>query len=378
MAQHMIDRFEATQRLKNGDTTRRKPIMNEWEVIFEEVRSDDYKASHELQYQLISLMRALTKHCNIRVNDNYKYKHGNRIYQLVGFPEDIMYAERIWFNIFKTFVTNVNPQWDNDKSIGENSFNFASSGLSWPQIQLKAEAAGDTRVPWPDRWQCDDPAKPFYTSRTWLEGEVITKDTAPDPKKWNFGLGKAIPLLRDSAKNFAIDNEKKYSYARGDKLRTASRNSFARSYRAIIEQRLKDIREETTKHHDDEYDIDKDKYAVALLDTKEQVDEEFYKLFPEYDPNVRQAKHEADEFARACAWASLTPQEQAKVLRQEAREEAKWQRRRVSAHRNYGVVREDPTNRYDPAAWERGRQAGASVNLRADDEVKKHDRKEID
>jgi len=41
-------------------------------------------------------------------------------------------------------------------------------------------------------------------------------------------------------------------------------------------------------------------------------------------------------------------------------------------------VREDPTNRYDAAAWERGRQAGQSVNLRADEEVKEQVRKEID
>ena len=377
MAQHVIDRFEATQRLKRGDTQARKPIQSEWEVIFDEMQSDDHEYTYELQHQLITLMRAVMTHCNIRVNDQFKWKDGKRIYQLVGFPEDVMYAERIWFNIFKAFVVNVNPQWDKTKSIGENAFNFASSGLSWPQIQLKAEKAGDTRVPWPDRWQCDDPAKPFYTNNDWLDGEMITKETAHDPKKWNFGLGKAIPLLRDAARDFAADNAKKYSYARGNNLRVASRNSFARSYRSTIESRLEIMREEATKAHDGEQTIDADKFALALRDTKEQVDEEFYRIFPEFDPEVRKRERERREAAAQAAYDALTPAEKAKLARDQAREDAKWARRRTRVRANYGQVREDPTNRYDAAAWERGRQAGQSVNLRADENIDDSKRKGI-
>jgi hypothetical protein len=377
MAQHTIDEFEARQRMKKGDTQARKPIQSEWEVVFDEMQSEDHEYTYELQHQLITLMRAVMTHCNIRVNDQFKWRDGKRIYQLVGFQEDVMYAERIWFNIFKAFVTNVNPQWDKTKSIGENAFNFASSGLSWPQIQLKAEKAGDTRVPFPDRWQCDDPAKPFYTSKSWLEGEMITKETAPDPKKWNFGLGKAIPLLRDAARDFAADNAKKYSYARGNNLRVASRNSFARSYRSTIEQRLEDIRTQTTQHREGEQDIDANKYALARRDSKEQVDEEFYRIFPEFDPEVRKRERERREAAAQAAYDALTPAEKAKLARDQAREDAKWAKRRTRVRANYGRVREDPTHRYDAAAWERGRQAGQSVNLRADEEVKKKDTKEI-
>jgi len=377
MAKHMLNRFEAAQRMKKGDTKARKPIMSEWEVIFDDMKSDEHGSSYELQHQLIALMRALMTHCNVRLNDDYKYKDGKRIYQIVGFPEDVMYAERIWFNIFKAFVQNVNPQWDKSKSVGENSYTFASAGLSWPQICLKAEAAGDTRVPWPDRWQCDNPNAQFYTSNFYREGDMITQKTAPDPKKWNFGLGKAIPLLRDSAKDFAIDNAKKYSYARGDKLRTASRNSFARSYRSTIEHRLDVIREEATKVHDGEETINADKFALALRDTKEQVDEEFYRLFPEFDPKVRQKMREEREMREQAAWDALSPAEQRKIIRDKEREDAKWARKRQSARRNYGVVREDPANRYDAAAWARGKAAAETVNLRADEEVKQQTRGEL-
>ena len=110
----------------------------------------------------------------------------------------------------------------------------------------------------------------------------------------------------------------------------------------------------------------------------ERVDEEFYRLFPEYDPEVRRKQREAAEFERACSWAALTPEEQARVLRKEAAEKRAWAKAAGRARRNYRTVRADNSTRTDPAAWERGRKAAQSVNLRNDGEVHTPKRKGIE
>jgi hypothetical protein len=377
MAQHMIDRFEAAQRVKHGDTKARSPIVDTWEVMMSEHKSEFHGDNYEFDYQIIDMMKYVLEHCNVRVNPDYKYGGSSfdaRVYTIVGFREDIAYAERIWFNVFKTFVQNVNPQWDKEKSVGFNSYNFACAGLSWQEITLIAEKNGDTRVPFVDRWQMDDPSQPFYTRYHHRAGKMITKHEAYDPNKWNYGLGEAIKLLRKETKAYADKQGLPHSYTKGSKLRIASRNSFARSYRATIKERLDVIRQQATKGEDH---VDAGKFAVALRDTRERVDEEFYKVFPQYDPDVRRRKREEEEFIRAATWAALSPAEQAKILRDEAREQAKWERERRTTRRRYRALREDPADRYDHAAWSRGKRAAESVNLRADEEVKDQNRKQL-
>jgi hypothetical protein len=120
---------------------------------------------------------------------------------------------------------------------------------------------------------------------------------------------------------------------------------------------------------------DSDRFALAIIDTKEQVDAEFYRLFPEFDPEVRRQQTEAEEWRRAVIWASLSPAEQAKILKEQAREEARWRRRAASARSNYGRIRENPYENVENAAWGRGRRVADKVNLRDDGEVKKQNRK---
>src|ERR1700733_15247705 len=82
MHQHTIDRFEANQRLKNAGQERQKPIVSEWVLAFGEMQSEEH-TSYEFPYQLITVFRAVVEHCGCRINDNYKYSKGNRIYQVV-------------------------------------------------------------------------------------------------------------------------------------------------------------------------------------------------------------------------------------------------------------------------------------------------------
>lgn len=373
MAQHMIDRFEAAERAKHGGTQARKPVETTWDIQMTDIKMDGADSSWEFQNQLVDIMMYVTEHCNIRVNRSYKYVNGNRRYQLVGFPEDIMYAERIWFNVFKTFVDNVNPHWDKSKPLAWNAYTFASAGVAWKNIVFMAEDALDTRLEWPQRFQNDDPNKPFYTGYGWIAGDMVERH--PDNNnKWNPPLDRSIKKLRKLVKQYCADNNVEYPYAAGSKLRVATRNSFARSYRSTIQRRLHEIRDEATGGVEH---VDAGKFAIALRDTRERVDEEFYRLFPQYDPEVQRKKMEEAEFLRACDWAALSPEEQRKVLRDEARENAKWQRNALKARRSYRAIREDPANRIDGAAWARGKSAAESVNLRADSEVNNQERKGI-
>lgn len=382
MEKHMVDRFEAEQAAKKMGNSIRKPIQDSWEIYMSAIKVDDPTvANAEFDAQILAMMQSVLKHCNVRVNTRFEYArkligeefgtkkyatdYSRRVYKIVGFPEDIAYAERIWFNVFRTFVTNINPQWDVSKSIEWNAYNFASAGISWKQMVLIAEKAKDDRIEWPWRYQGDDKSAPFFSS--FQAGIAIDPGNEP----W----GRSIHKLKRSCKKYCDDQGLDYPYARGAKLRVASRNSFARSYNATIGQRLEEIRRLAKQGADH---VDENKFALAVRDTTERVDEEFYRLFPEFDPEVRRRQNEAAEREAQAAWASLTKAEKQQLLRKQEEDERRWARAARRGRRSYGTVREDPANRIDQAAWSRGERAAQSVNLRNDGEVQKPKTKGIE
>ena len=370
MQKHMIEEWEARQAAERSGTRVRTPVCEEWAVNFAESAHEAVNDQWEFDHQVKDMMMYVLEHCNIRVDTSFRYRDGQRIYQIVGFKDDITYAERIWFNVFKTFVTNVNPHWDVAKSLEYNAYVFASAGVSWKDQVLLAEKARDTRIEWPWRFQNDDPDEKNghpYTRWSYRVGETMDPDNVP----W----GRSIHKLKRSCKKHCDANSLSYPYAGGSKLRIATRNSFARAYRATIKSRLDEIKKLATES---EEHVDAGKFALALVDTRERVDAEFYKVFPEYDPEVRKREREERQRKAQEAYDNLTAAEKARIARDEARERAKWEKRAATARTRYRAIREDPTNRVDHAAWARGTKAAQSVNLRADEEVKKQDRKQLD
>jgi hypothetical protein len=369
MAKHMIDEWEARQAAERSGTRVRTPIVEEWAVNFAASATEAVADQWEFDHQVKDMMMYVLEHCNIRVNTSFRYRDGQRVYQIVGFKDDITYAERIWFNVFKTFVTNVNPHWDVSKSLEINAYNFASAGVSWKDQVLLAEKAKDTRLEWPWRYQNTDPDESDghpYTRWSYRVGETMDPGNTP----W----GRSIHKLKRACKKHCETTGAPYPYAGGSKLRIATRNSFARAFRATIRSRLDEIRKLATEA---EEHVDTGKFALALVDTRERVDAEFYKVFPEYDPEVRRRKEEQRQAEAQAAWDSLTQAERNKIERDRAREHAKWARRAANARTRYRAIREDPADRVDHAAWARGTKAAQSVNLRADEEVKDQVRKEI-
>lgn len=349
MAQHQIDRMEL------APEERSKIICDVWDL---NVGGSKGNYNYEYAAQVTNLLLTVLEHCGIRVNRKYEYAKRDdgstdfttRQIKVVGFPEDISYAERIWFRVYKEFVGNLAPRWDPKISLGANAYSFVSAGMEWLDLIKLARSAGDDRIP-----------EPLTDAR----GRYL-------PGVENKPLGRGLNLLRNAYKAECAERGEAYAYRKGSQLRVASRNSFAQSFASTIRHRLDEMRDKAK-----ETVSDRDKFALALVDTKEQVDAEFYRLFPEYDPAVRQRMRETEEFEAACRWAALSPEEQQKVLKEQAAEEARWARRASRARANYGRVRTSNRDRLDHAAWERGRKTAQNVNLRDDGEVKDHGRKGI-
>lgn len=334
MAQHMIDRMDLTVEEKS------KIIKTTWDVRINDAGSDSY----EFYSTIMALLRNVLLHCGIRLNPRVEYAKdeagkidwNRKRLILVGFPEDISYAEQIWFTIFKTFIMNVNPQWDLSKSLGENVYDQINAGKTWRVIQ---DMAYDAR---PDHYG--------------LAGKF-----ADAPCK------SGGPILNKAYKAVLKERGEENGVTRRNK---AYRASFARSYSATIGERLSVMRAKAK-----EAVSDSDKFALALRDTKEQVDAEFYRLFPEYDPEVRRRMAEQEAAEAAAEFAKLSPEEQARKLKQQADEEARWARRSRRARSNYGRVRE--SDRTDMAAWRRGKSVADAVNLRVDAKVKSNKKGEL-
>jgi hypothetical protein len=327
MAQHMIDRMD----LKADEPS--KVIKDTWDLIVGDVDG-------EFRYQVKSLMEMVLRHNGIRVHPKAQYAKNDdgttnfkvQQYIIVGFPEDMQYAEAIWFRIFKEFVSNISPQWDATKPLSENVYAFIKAGYSWIDTYRIGR-----RIQFPE---------------------------------WPAQMPNGGPRLRRAYKEALEARGEAFQKTR---TREAYRNSFVQSYAGTIGQRLSAMRAMAR-----ESVSDADRFALAIRSTKERVDEEFYKLWPEYDPAVIRRMREAEAREAAEAYERLSPEEK-KLMAEEqeanakAQQEAdrKWEarmNRAASRRRNYGTVREKTT--FDSAAWERGHSVASKVNLNVDAEVR--------
>lgn len=329
MAQHMIDRMDLTPEEK---TT---AVKDSWEIHIGD--------NHEFNASIMKLLQEVLVHCGIRMHNSIPFvkkddgttDYERRAVTIVGFPEDVAYAERIWFNVFRTFVENVNPRWDASKSLSENVYAFMKSGFSWQQVHDIAYAARDDHYGLPPR------------------GE---------------GGGSK---LHKAYKQALAERGEEWHVTRRNK---AYRSSFTRSYADTIGTRLSSMRTKAK-----ETVSDKDKFALAVISTQEQVDAEFYRLFPEYDPKVRAERRERMTFEAACAFAALSEEEQKYVIAEDARlraeDDRRWRAASARSRRNFNSMR--ASDRTDPDAWARGKAVAETVSLRVDAEVKKTKRGEL-
>lgn len=290
MAQHMIDRMD----LKPEEKT--KAIKDSWTI-------NTGDADAEFRGAIRQLVVAILRHNNIRFYPKLEWGKDDlghtdydvEIWSIVGFPEDIAYAEAIWFRVFREFVNNVSPKWDRARSLGENAYNFTRAGYKWRAVWYLAYENGH------------DIAAPGSV-------EYIPSTLKREVRKYmdenNLGEYEAH-----------TQSHKKY------------RNSFAQSFAGTISRRLSQMRAEAGKV------TDKDRFALALRDTAEYVDEAFDEFFPD-----------------------------AKAI---------WAAAEVAARDNLRKGRMKIDRSFNEAAWKRGSEAANAVNLQVNTEVHRTKSKEL-
>lgn len=359
MEQHMIDRMDLKPEEKG------KIIVDEWELNIGLLGQQNY----EYMSNMVQLMSSVLKHTGCRMNYNYSYKsidedktdYKIRIFKVVGFPEDIQYAERVWFRIYKEFVMNVNPHWLPGKDkLGENVYNYQRAGMKWIDIGRAA-------------YRYQEEMRATSTSWSYLTPAGRAREVHQPPAP--------CPALKAAAKEYCASIGQEYQSH--TQRHEAYRTSFARSYASTIGTRLRRIRDEAHKAKDGEDAVDSNKFAIALRDTQEQVDEEFYRLFPEYDPRVQKRKQEERDMRSWLEaeriWQGMSPAERLQaiedLIKEQRQQEARERREEARYRRNFYKVRNDTS--YDSAAWDRGRKVAERVNLRNDGEVHKPNTKEL-
>lgn len=249
--------------------------------------------------QVRHLLGAIMSHCQIRMR-----LRSWSVLEVVGFETDIAYAEQVWLSAYREFAGNLFPTWKQSLDFDTNVYNHVKSGYKWHAIFTAADKAG-VDVKWPS-----GRFKAAYHRACLARGEEPTAHT---------------------------------------QRHAAFRASYADAFHRTIASRLYEMRKLARQ----EVVRDEDRYALALRDNKEQVDKEFYRLFPEYDPEVqarRNAEWLAEEEARR---AKLTQAERDKEDADNARQrerDAKW-----------WAKQQDKS--YDSNGWAHGTKVAKNVDL---------------
>lgn len=325
MVDHMIEQSE----LKKDDPNRSRATSDVWKMSL----------SPEFRREVENLLANVVRHtkCRYRLQVDYSDRDTPHRVTVVGLPEQIAYAERLWFITFTEMARNMFPKWDDGLSFDANVYNFVKAGFKWRDIHELAWGKLGEASGLPNPYPADK--QPSWNSRAVYGGDG----------------GRLKRALRREQKRLGEENENHTN------RHSAYRQSYVQSYTSTIRTRLAEM----AKASKDSVD-DADKYALALRSTEQQADDEFYRLFPEFDPeNIRKAS--------AAAQAAEAARRAAMTQKQRDAEDAANARRYRAARGHYTRL-QDRT--YDANGWARGTKVAKSVNLN-DNKAAGHKKKEI-
>lgn len=293
MARHAIDRMDLTVEEKG------KVIIEEFTISVLDLAFREH---------LVDMMSHIVMHANCRA-----VRQGFGLtpkFQIVGFPEDVKYAQRLWFIAFSEMAAHINPRWDDAISFDTNVHRLVKAGWKWDQINdIAVKHGGEPKSNW---------LRNAYNRECKRLGE---------------SNGKATRHL-------------------------AYRTSYVEGFVTEVARKLRDMRAKTK-----ETIGDNDRFALAVRSTKEQVDEEFYLLFPHLKPMSQEERNEYMKKWRA--------QEQAKLAGMTADQRAAYDRARRKeaerARRRYDNMRNSV---YDPNGWSAGSAAGKKVDFNDSTKIK--------
>lgn len=254
----------------------------------------------EFYENIRSLIGSIMHHCSIRVA-----MHGSKMV-LVGFEEDIEFAQVLWAGVFREFVGNLFPKWDKKLDFDTNVYNMVKGGYKWSKIHE--------------------------------EHKLVDPEGAPAKlsSRYRTGYVRKCAALKEEPGAHTQRHE-------------AFRASYATAFQSTVSRRLWAMRAASEA----EVVTDRDRYAVALRSTADQVDSEFYKMYPQFDP---------DRLREQDLAAQLREVERRSKLTQEQRdaEDAARAKAEDQARKNWDRLQ---NKRYDQNGWRRGTVVGNNVDL---------------
>lgn len=353
MAQHLIEQHE----LAKDDVRRSQVTDAKWAFNFD----------HEFADSMETLLLAVVDHTTCRAKVTYKYVRDeetgnatNRQVVVVGTPENIAYAERLWLLVFSELVRNMWPKWDDKKTFEANVYAFVRAGFKWKQIH----------------------------EVVWDHAPSLINNPYPNPTKFGWGdpeyAGDGGKLKRAYHRELAARNEPKSSHT---SRHGAYRKSYVRAYTDTIENRLWRMREAAKKSTAMANDLLNNKpqiskYALAMIDSKAESEAAYYRLFPDEHPAVLKARQEEqvqkwrqeEEAKRLAFQKEYDSWSQKKQQEYDAKQARKRQRDEAASVR-YWANRDRQS--YDSAGTQHGRRVAEKVNLRDDQNVSGTNRREL-
>lgn len=325
MVEHMIEQSD----LKAEDPDRSRVTSEEWQIDL----------SRGFRQDIEDMFWTVLNHAKCRYSHQTKYNRETGSVEVkttvVGMPEQIAYAERLWFIVFSEMVGNLHPKWNKDLPFDTNVYNFVKAGIKWQQIhEIAFEQEGfESGLPEP------------YPAR--LQSKYGFK------KVWGKDGGRLKRAYNREQKRLG-EEVRNHTQRHG-----AYRNSYIKSFSSTIRHRLTEI---ALKSKQNLTVDDRDKFSLAVQSTQAQTDAEFYRLFPEYDPNNE------ERLARDQAWREKEEARLAGMSEEERQaEKEKKRKQQERARKQYDEMMK---KNYDSNGWSRGTAVAQKVNLNNSDEIK--------
>ena len=332
MAQHMIDQMD----LKQDDPNKSRVTNAMWRLNFD----------YEFNSQCRELIGAIVAHATCRASISTKFSDHDTPYHVtvVGTPENIAYAERLWMIVFTEMVRHMFPKVDPTLSFDTNVYNFVKAGFKWQQIhELLWETKDDPR--WiPEQFKLNDPYPADKRPRYEWQKQAYEGDGGRLKRAYN----REVKRLGEDAEHHTSRHG-------------AYRASYVQSYTNTIRRRLYEIRSKSVDSVSD-----KDRFALAVRSSKDEADAEFYRLFPQFSPDFQKSEYEKYVAGEKARREAMTQEER-------NAEDARKKKEEERARKLYDKMAE---KRYDKNGWGRGHSVATKVNL-SDSTPIKTDRKEI-
>lgn len=295
--------------MQRADALRLKHTVEDYELRQQDESKSDQIRVEEMRVDLPAqfashinhLVGSVARHCNLRVT----WRDFYCTLQIVGFKSDIEYFSSLWVVVYSELARNLFPSYKPALTFDHNVYNFVKGGYKWQMIAAELNSAG-VEVKWPDNGRL----KRAY--HRWCK--EIGEEPTPHTQRHD-----------------------------------AFRISYVRSYQSTVTNRLYAMSEYAKKDSGDSGE----KFALAVKDNRQRVDEQFYKMYPQYDPEVIRKRSKEQQEAEDARRAAMTQEERDK---EDAQAERDYARARKHADRM-------ANKEFDRNGWSHGRKVGSNVDL---------------